>query len=87
MKERLALGLCLLWLAMVTGMLLFIMDAQSGKDRSEAFRGYHFGLVSEGMSVLQDELSETNIRLSAVEDTSKNEEIPDIKIVRFSPGG
>ncbi len=83
---RILIAISLIWAIGMTLALGLIIQGQERSDRSEAFRGRHFGLVSEGMSVLQDELSATNVRLSKIKNELKKANVPEPVILRSGKG-
>ena len=70
MKKRLivySIALALVWAIFVSAILVVMLQTQAHDEQNGAFRGKYQGMAIEGLSVLQQELSNTNVRVSKLE--------------------
>jgi len=70
MKKRLivySIALALVWAIFVSAILVVMLQTQAHDEQNGAFRGKYQGMAIEGLSVLQQELSKANVRISILE--------------------
>lgn len=75
--QRVALAVSLAWVVILTLMFLVMLQNQAHDEQNGAFQGRYIGMAIEGLSVLQQELSRTNIEISILKQAKEKTELPD----------